>query len=204
MKLTETIKLSLYFLALINPVSKVMLLSSMEPKLQYRELQSISVRASIVSFFILFAVATIGRFVLQTIFHVDFYSLKIAGGIVLFFIGLTAVRKGMFFEKELGKPAVDISVVPLAAPLIVGPGIVTAAITFPLESGVWMTVFAIAAALLMNLFIMLMSSMLGRLFEKTMSTGPLIRITGLIVAAVSVQMILEGCGDWLKILFPTK
>ncbi|MCP3965658.1 MAG: MarC family protein [Lentisphaerae bacterium] len=202
--MTEVIHLSLYFLALINPVSKVMLLSSMEPKLNYTELQSISLRASLVSFFILLAVATVGRFVLQTVFHVDIYSLKIAGGIVLFFIGLTAVRKGMFFEKELGKPTVDFSVVPLAAPLIVGPGIVTAAITFPLEKGILMTVAAIAIALLINLILMLMSSMLGRLFEKTMSTGPLIRITGLIVAAVSVQMVLEGCSDWLKIVFHGK
>ncbi len=108
----------------------------------------------------------------------------------------------MFFEKELGKPPVDISVVPLAAPLIVGPGIVTAAITFPLEKGIIMTVIAVALALLLNLVIMLSSSMLARIFDKTMSTGPLIRITGLIVAAVSVQMILEGCGDWLKALFP--
>ena len=45
---------------------------------------------------------------------------------------------------------------------------------------------------------MLTSLQVGKALEKVNATGPIIRITGLIVAAVAVQMMLNGLGEWLK------
>ena len=45
---------------------------------------------------------------------------------------------------------------------------------------------------------MLFSLPVGRLLRFLHLVGPLIRITGLIVAAVAIQIILSGASEWLK------
>jgi multiple antibiotic resistance protein len=187
---------ALYFLALINPVSKVLILSTLQPPCARRELVMLSVRSTVVAFLILLTLTICGNFLLRDVFHVNIYSLKVAGGLVLFLIGLTAVRRGRFFEETLAH-ASDISIVPLAAPLIAGPGTMAGAISFASENGVIMTLLGVTLALAINLVIMLFSARIGKTLERAHITGPLIRITGLIVAAVAVQMVLDGLGKWI-------
>ena len=57
---------------------------------------------------------------------------------------------------------------------------------------------ALVLALAVNFVLMLFSLPLGRLLRYLHLVGPLIRITGLIVSAVAVQMILSGASEWLK------
>ncbi len=54
----------------------------------------------------------------------------------------------------------------------------------------------LSLALLANLALMLLARRIGGLLERLHATGPLIRITGLVVAAVAVQMILNGLAEW--------
>jgi len=190
------VQTSLYFLALINPPSKVFLLSSMDPPYSRAELLKVSVTASSVALVILLLLSGIGHFILHEVFRVEIYSLQVAGGIVLFIIGLTAVRKGRFYEQDF-HGATDISIVPLAAPLIAGPGTITAAISFAATQGVAITALSLTAALAVNFLVMLMSVWIGRILERLHAFGPLIRITGLIVTAVAVQMTLSGLSQWL-------
>lgn len=186
----------LYFLALINPVSKVFILGTLQPPCSHRELAMLSVRSTAVAFLILLVLTICGDFLLRDVFRVDIYSLKIAGGLVLFLIGLTAVRRGRFFEETLARSS-DISIVPLAVPLLAGPGTMTGAISFASEYGVILTLICITLALAINLGIMLFSARIGEALERMHATGPLIRITGLIVATVAVQMVLDGLGQWI-------
>ncbi|MBU0715690.1 MAG: MarC family protein [Verrucomicrobia bacterium] len=188
----------LYFLALINPVSKVFILCTLQPPCSRRELVMLSVRSTVVAFLILLVLTICGDFLLRDVFRVDIYSLKVAGGLVLFLIGLTAVRRGRFFEETLAHTS-DISIVPLAAPLIAGPGTMTGAISFASEHGIILTLICITLALAINLVIMLFSARIGEALERVHATGPLIRITGLIVAAVAVQMVLDGLGKWIGV-----
>ncbi len=188
----------LYFLALINPVSKVFILCTLQPPCSRRELVMLSARSTAVAFLILLVLTICGDFLLRDVFRVDIYSLKIAGGLVLFLIGLTAVRRGRFFEETLTRTS-DISIVPLAAPLIAGPGTMTGAISYASEHGMIATLIGITLALAINLIIMLFSGRIGEILERVHATGPLIRITGLIVAAVAVQMMLDGLGKWIGV-----
>ena len=191
------VQTSLYFLALINPASKVFILSSMRPSFSKDELLKVSLKSSFVALAILLILSAVGHFVLKTIFRVEIYSLAVAGGVVLFIIGLSAVRNGRFYEQSLQRSTDDISIVPLAAPLIAGPGTITAAISFSSAHGVGITIISLTAAVVMNFFIMLSSLWIGKTLERLQVFGPLIRITGLIVAAVAVQMVLTGVQDWL-------
>jgi len=204
MDVSQIIENSLYFLALINPISKVLFIASKHPAYSRKELISISMRSTIVALSILVTLASVGNFLLVKIFHVEIYSLSVAGGVILFIIGLNAVRKGSFFEKNGAKSsrALDISVVPLAAPLIAGPGTMTAAISFASMNGTVITIACITIAVLINLVCMLLSLRINKALERLTATEPLIRITGLIVTAVAMQMIFSGCATWVKLLIP--
>jgi multiple antibiotic resistance protein len=197
MHLSSILETTIYFLALINPPSKILLLSAHKPPFSRKQLTSISLRSTMAALFILVLLTSAGNFILERIFHVEIYSLSVAGGIILFLIGLTAVRQGSFYEDSITRK-IDITIVPLAAPLIAGPGIITAAISFSSMHGVIETLLCLIIALFVNFVCMLFSRHIGRAMERINATGPVIRITGLIVTAVAVQMIFSGCGTWIE------
>lgn len=187
----------LYFLALINPASKVFLLCSLEPRPSMQELKRLAIKATTVAFTILFVVAVAGGPLLRHVFRVELFSLKVAGGIILFVVGLSAVQRGRFHESGMrGQPS-DLSIVPLGAPLIAGPGTITAAISTSTEHGFGLCLLALGAALLLNFGIMLLAFPIGQALDRLHAIGPLVRITGLIVAAVAVQIVFNGVDDWL-------
>jgi multiple antibiotic resistance protein len=192
------IRSALYFLALINPASKIFVLSTYQPAFSNHELRSVAIRSTVVAFLILAVLAWAGQYLLVQVFQVNLYSLRVAGSAVLFLVGLSAVRNGRFYEESVLQTVPDISIVPLAAPLIAGPGTITASISYSSIYGFWTTVLCLSLALFVNLGIMLASRQIGRILEKVNAIGPLVRITGLIVMAVAVQMMLTGMGEWIR------
>lgn len=199
MNVINIIENTIYFLALINPPSKILLLSTRYPAFKRSELFSISLRATLIALFILLSLTCIGRVLFVSVFHVEIYSLSVGGGVIIFLIGLKAVQEGSFFyETTNNSQSADISVVPLAAPLIAGPAVITAAISSASMYGIMPTLLWIVTALSINFVLMLVSLDIGRTMEKFNLTGPMVRIMGLIVIAVATQMIFSGCGTWLK------
>lgn len=197
--LSHVIEITMYLIALVNPVSKVFFLASKQPAYTTKELATISIKSTVVSLFILIALTCVGDLLLTRIFRIEIYSLGVAGGIILFSIGLNAVKNGAFIDVADSdrQKFSDVAVVPLATPLIAGPGTMTAAITLASMHGVWTTIICIAISLLVNLGFMLLSYPINHGLEKLNATGTIIRITGLIVTAVAMQMIFSGCTMWL-------
>jgi len=199
MAYTHLVENTIYFLALINPASKIFLLSTMEPPYTWKELWDVSLRSSMVAFLILLILAASGKYLLSSVFHVEIYSLNVAGGIILFLIGLSAVTRGRFFEETALRKVSEISIVPLASPLIAGPGTITASIYFASIHGFPVTMACVSLALLINFTIMLSSLHIGHWLERVNATGPLVRITGLIVCAVATQMVFSGIAAWVSL-----
>lgn len=201
---------ALYFIALLNPASKVMFLATYQPALSIRQIRELAWKSSLAALLILIVLAGAGEIFLSKIFRVELYSLKITGGMVLFMIGYVAVREGRFInKKEESLPAADsesrekekinntvdftdLSLVPLAAPLIAGPGTIAASISGTAEFGWFFIALSLTAAIAVNFVIMFFSAGINRLLVKLHLIGPLIRLTGLIISAVAVQMVIAG------------
>ena len=188
----EALEDILYFLAVINPASKISYLAAMNPPLSSRQLWKVSVRSSLA-----------GHIVLEYIFHVQIGTLRVAGGLVMFIIGLQMIREGIIQGQQAlhGGNADDISIVPLAAPLIAGPGTITVLISYAALRGPGKVCLYITFAVLLNLFFMVGSNWLGRFFTRLGAMGALVKLTGLIVAAIAMQMVLQGIGDWMPVWF---
>lgn len=183
-------------LALINPISKIFIMTSLADRFDYKALRIVAVKASIVSVIILVAFVFLGDILLRNVFHVQIYAFKLAGGLVLVLRGFEALNKGVFFEFDDETDATDVSIVPLASPMIAGPATISASLSFPVHYGVYITTLAIGGALVINLAVMLYSRAIGRILIRYHIMGALIRIVGLIVATIGIQMFLDGITDY--------
>ncbi|MCX7679774.1 MAG: MarC family protein [Spirochaetes bacterium] len=187
----------LALLALINPVSKIFIMSLIAEKSSFREVERISIRASLVAAIILLTFLFVGNPLLVHVFHVHIYSFKIAGGMVLVYRGFEALNKGLFFEYKYTRKLTDFSIVPLASPMIAGPATITASVSFPAKYGTAITMISIIVAIGINLLIMLSSRYIHAHLKRHNIMGALIRITGLIVATIGIQMVLDGVSEYL-------
>lgn len=202
MDMREIFDLTLYLLILVNPMSKVFVLSVMSEQEDTgatgkSELPSIVLRATLIALVILVLFTVSGHVLLNRVFQIDIYALQISGGIVLFLTGYKALSKGVFFEVDTNNRFHDLSIVPLASPMIAGPATITAAVSLTAIHHTLPIIVGLVISLLLNYAIMRSAPLLSRLFRKFNIMGACIRITGLFVMAIASQMLLAGVDAWL-------
>ncbi|MBQ7394823.1 MAG: MarC family protein [Lentisphaeria bacterium] len=193
---------AMYLLVLLNPASKIMFLASYQPSLSRRENFELSWKSSGAALLILLILAAVGDALLRRIFRVELYSLQVTGGLVVFMIGWLAIREGRFLAlpKDGRQPDMtDLSLVPLAAPLIAGPGMIAAVIAGTIQYGIAHEAVSLTLAIGINFLLMVFSRKINRLLNRTHLLGPVIRLTGLVIAVTAMQMIFSG----LKSAFQT-
>jgi multiple antibiotic resistance protein len=185
-------------LALINPVQKIFLINSLQERLTDKELRYISIKSSITAFVILILFLFLGNVIFTYVFRIQLYSFRVTCGMVLLYSGWVALQQGVLINIGKDVRIQDISSVPIAIPMIAGPGTITATVTFPAQYGALVTVLAVFAALAVNLIIMLYAKNIGRVMIKLNIMSPFIRIIGLIIATIGIQMIFDGGVEFLK------
>ncbi len=191
---------ALYLLALINPVSKISILSTNSYGAKTKDLTSVVWRSSLVAFLLLVVIMIFGDFVLQRVFHVELYSLYVSGGVVLLWVGFTALRRGVFFEQQTRVAFADLAIVPLSCPMIAGPATIAACVALTAHRGVASPMVSLMLAIAVNAAFMMLSKSIARLLTRFNVMGAIIRITGLVVMTVGVQMIFNGLHAWANAL----
>jgi multiple antibiotic resistance protein len=185
------------FIALVNPIQKVFVVNSLQKQFDNRSTKLISIKSSITALIILLIFLLVGQLIFNYVFHIELYAFQITCGVVLFYNGISGLQSGEFLKIDKNITIKDITAVPIAIPMIAGPATITAAVTFPAHYGHLITVISIVAALLINLVFMLYASKIGVLLNRFNLMNPLIRIFGLIVATIGVQMILNGISGFV-------
>lgn len=123
-------------------------------------------------------------------------ALSIAGGVVLFLIAIRMIfpsRQGAAMEEES-----DPFIVPLAMPLIAGPSAMAMVVLMATREPDRMTdwLIALLAAWAVTAVVLLASGPLLRLIRER-GQRALVRLMGMILTALSVQMLLNGVGEFL-------
>ena len=181
-----------FFLIIINPISKIVIISMLSKQYKHMEIEKLIVKSSIVAIIMLVLFAFAGEIILKDLFHIDTPALMIAGGIVLSFMGFTALNKGVFFQAQTSQSLMDLAIVPLASPLIAGPATITATIVQATTSSPYFVALSVTLAVLINLVISSLSFKISGFLNKYNLTGALIRITGLFILAMGVDMAFKG------------
>lgn len=187
---------ALYILALINPISKVSILFTMSAGTQGDDFRGITNKSSVAAAAILIGAMVFGDFLLGYVFRIEMHSMRLAGGLVLSWIGFNALSKGVFFEQPKPLKFEDAALVPLACPMIAGPATITACIALQVREGFLLSAISVALAVLINHVIMRLSQPIGKVLTNFNIMGALIRLTGLVVMTIGTQMALDGLAEW--------
>ncbi|MFZ4714620.1 MAG: MarC family protein [Bacteriovoracaceae bacterium] len=113
---------------------------------------------------------------------------KIAGGLILLLVSLADLLGG---PEAVQKSSGSTGIVPLAVPLITGPGVLTAVILQANTVGFMITLAAILLNFLISWFILLKCETITKLIGKD-GTVVISKIAALLLAAISVAMIRSG------------
>lgn len=185
-------------LALVNPVQKIFVMLSLDPQLSKRDHRYIAIKSNIVALVILLLFLAVGNAIFTYVFNINLYAFRITCGFVLLYNGFIALQQGVLIKIDAQTRINDVSAVPIAMPMIAGPGTITAAVTLPNQEGSVVTILAIIAVIVTNMLIMLYSKHIGGFLNRFNLMSPLIRILGLIIATIGVQMCFTGIAEFLN------
>ncbi|HET7575497.1 MAG TPA: MarC family protein [Sphingomicrobium sp.] len=195
------------FLVIIDPPGCAPIFASLTRGTSPAHRRSMATRSIVIAWAILMFFALLGRPLLGWL-GISLASFRIAGGIMLFFIALDMVferrteRREKRAESIEGTPeAEDISVFPMAIPMITGPGSIASAMLWVSRAEsllhIAVVLVAITAVLLITLVTLLASGPLMRLIGEKVE-AMITRILGVILAALAAQFVVDG----LKQSFP--
>ncbi len=186
------------FITLINPLSLMPVFMTMTSDFDDVSRKRIARKAIITSFFMLMLFAFGGQ-LLFSFFNISVNSLRIVGGVIFFFMGQDMLQarlaKVKVREEEIKAYENDISVTPLAIPMICGPGAITNAIVLMDDAdsfGLKAILVGIIALVLATTYVVLISS--GKIIKILGETGNkvMLRLMGLIVMVIAVEFFFAG------------
>ena len=139
--------------------------------------------------FIIAIIFVIGGHQLLNYFGIGMYSFMLAGGLLLVLLAIKIVTGGGWFEVTESRE--DVGAVPLAFPLLMGPGAMTTVLVFHQTSGVAVTIFSILIVMSVTRVILRFIDSIYRILGKIGSTV-ISRLMGVFIAAIGVEFIIEG------------
>jgi multiple antibiotic resistance protein len=202
-----------YFLAvfiplfiIVNPSSTLALFSAITSSFSKKERKKTAKNAVIYAAILLFIFAFAGSAILEYL-GIEIYSLRIAGGILLAFVGLDMTRRGQQFgESPPGEEhKADYALVPLAMPSLSGPGAITVIIvsmknlTIEIDwiYAIIIAILAIILTMIITYVIFLSSTYIIKALGKK-GMDAFTRVMGLLTVAIAVQFMFLAIEGWLK------
>ena len=189
------------FLVIIDPPGCAPIFASLTRGTPAAHRRAMAIRSSLIAWAILMFFALLGRPMLQAL-GISLASFRIAGGILLFFIAFDMIferrtaRREMRAQSIEGTPeAEDISVFPMAIPMITGPGSIASAMLWvsraegPIE--VITVLAAITVVMMITAVTLLAAGPLMRMIGEKVE-AMITRILGVILAALAAQFVIDG------------
>jgi multiple antibiotic resistance protein len=188
---------------IVDPVVNVPLFMAILADVNSKN-RKIMVKKAVIIAAVVLIIFTLSGNVIFKYLGIEMYSFRIAGGILLFMVSLEMLfgkkpgTKSTLQEEEEAMHKDDVVVTPLAVPLLTGPGAITSGIVlFNSAKSVEEEISLFAAILLVFLLSYIILSRSEKLFEKLGHTGTMVivRIMGLLLAAIAIQFVITGIRD---------
>lgn len=200
MDIHHYIKIFTGLLAILNPIGAVPLFVTLTNHLSIKDKQQIARTSSMTIVMVLLVVTFLGQSILR-FFGISIDSFRVAGGILILMMAINMMNarrldsKQTREEQEEASSRTSIAVVPIAIPMLSGPGTISTMIVYSNQSDTLqhkLILAAISVALGFTIFIILkLSPKLAAWFSKT-GINIITRIMGLIMAATGVEFITAG------------
>jgi multiple antibiotic resistance protein len=187
-------------LVVIDPLGMAPIFGALTQGFSEKQKRESAIRGTLLGSLILFVFAIIGDVLLEAL-GIGLSAFRIAGGLLLFLLSLDMVfarpsgmRATTVQEQEEEECQLDISVFPLAIPLLAGPGGITTVLLFtggssPAQVALFMVVLLLV--MLLTLGSLLLAPRVMRLLGET-GANVLSRVLGVLLAALAVQFVIDG------------
>ena len=203
---TDYLKIFISLVAIVNPIGAIPIFIGLISDIQKQQrIRIINIVASTVAIILLVSLL-FGELVLE-LFGISIHSFRVGGGILLMMIAISMLNAKVSPITQTKEEAVEshdkdsIAVVPLAIPLLAGPGAISTVIidAHKATSVAHYSIIAFEIFLLSAIlwFVLNMAPLISKRISAT-GINIFTRIMGLILAAIAVEFIANG----IKGLFP--
>ncbi len=187
----------------IEPISTAVLFATLTSKLTRAEQRKVAWKATLYSAMLLIG-SIIGGQILLSAMNIQLISLQVAGGVILFLFAVQMIfgQAAVTFTEQ-PEAGHDMAVFPLAIPSIVGAETIMVVVLLTDNhlydpSSQFMTALVVLTVLLATFVMMLLANRIVDFFGKN-GAAILERITGMILAALAVELVMQALGisRWL-------
>lgn len=185
---TDIITSIIALFVVIDPIGNIPLFIAFTKKLEKAEHKTVSKTAILTAAALLLLFGVAGTQILQ-LFGITIFSFMIAGGTLLFIIAIELLTYGEW--RFAGSVKEEVGVVPIAFPLLAGPGSITAVIISYQTSGFLITFSSIIIVMAITYVIL---RMVNPIYKVLGNRGSMIvsRVFAVIIAAIAVEYIVKG------------
>jgi len=192
------------FFTLINPLGVIPIFVAMTSDLDERNRAKTARKASFVALLTIVIFALTGQLLFK-FFGISVNSFRMVGGIIFFFMGMDMLQARLTRTKlkksEVKTYVNDISITPLAIPMICGPGAITNAIVLMEDAAG----FDQKVILLVAIFVIMLITYLALKYSSKITTligetgnNVMMRLMGLIVMVIAVEFFFAGLKPIIK------
>ena len=187
----------------IEPIGTLVLFASLSAPLSKTQRRKVALKATIYSTAILLGSIVVGQVILAAM-NIQLISLQVAGGLILLLFALQMIFGFSHEPPATPEKGHDIAVFPLAVPSIAGAEAIMAVVlltdnhVYSIASQI-VTACVVILIMLMTYGLMLLAEPILRIIGMN-GAAILERVTGMILAALAVELIMEAIGvqRWLS------
>ena len=200
--ISALIKAVIALFIIVDPIGDIPIFVGLTENMTDGSRQKVYNTAVIVGLILLLVFAFTGTEILK-LFGISLESFEIAGGILLLIISIRILISG---TREKAESSESIGAVPIAMPLLVGPGAITATIitlqTYQdvQPNGAYISVgIAVTAAVIVLALTWVILRFTNKLYKFLGKTGSMViaRVMALLISAIAVQYILDGATHFM-------
>lgn len=190
-------------IVITNPISAASFFVSTAEGMKPKEMKKIAWKACLTSMWIMTVFAVFGTFIFR-LFSITIHAFQIAGGIILFGVAMD-IRKGRRADVDSKAKGDDFSIMPLAIPMISGPGAITTCLMLTGEAQNIIFLGILILCIVFSLFLMYIILIHSPKVTKVLGDGGVrivVRLMGLILAVIAVQFVMNGIKGAMPALAP--
>lgn len=197
MSLVESIpnlaKAILALFIIVDPFGNIPIFIGLTEKMTQPQRRRVFRSATLTGLILLLVFALTGHQILA-FFNISIYSFMIAGGLLLLIIAIKLLLEGEW--REPAGTLEDLGAVPIAVPLLVGPGAITTTMLNLQDFGIPITLISV---IIVFVIVWLVLRLIEPAYRVLGKSGALIiaRIMALLIAAIAIQYIITGITYYL-------
>jgi len=180
----------------VDPIGNVPIFISLTEKMNQAERKSTFHTATWVALALLLGFTLAGQQVLN-VFGIPLHSFMIAGGLLLLVLAINILLFGGLKEREEVISPKSVGAVPIACPLLVGPGAITTTILILQTSGVVVTLIAVVIIFALTWIILHLINPIYKVLGET-GSAVIARIMAIFIAAIAVGFVINGITYYIR------